>query len=587
LPWSDPRCALFRLAAAVVLAAFFGASAPARAQTTITCDSIHAAQIAIEARLSNCHADPIPANHYPTAAGGSTGICVGWTANECATFFRNNPEVGLKTGSGYYVARFFGFDEDLRMTDGTRPLMYFKAGSTNNWLFFFGGGAGMCKQNVVQTEHRNGSSDLDPQGITCFDNTDYNSTEIETTAGKGFGMPWAMDFDGILSANGSNPFSGYNIVVFARTNDFFMGNLTLHDEEVHRDLTTSTSWQVSHLPLQGNAIVEAAFHAFDNPNLNDPDLSDAERVLFVVSSSGANAIHRIDAWAALMATLTSNDGSAAAHIGVLAASSGMTPDSFVFEGNDDGPSCSVYAASCASGYDEPPAGAVAHWMIGNTPVTFDDGAFRDYVDTAWNGSTDPGVAPGGEAHPITSVSTAWNAMLDGSCLVDEDSATTWKCRSTFYVMLNHLSTPLFIAHSLADSSNIKGHPKGATARTAAGTVIRWEETHWPGTTENPMVVLGRRAFESWIADRDAGAVGESANSGPFGLWAPMCVRHEPEKYADTFFDTGGVGVELDGTTLATALASWFEGGTTEIHLDGHDDGAGYITTSSGSACFVP
>ncbi|MBL8951261.1 MAG: hypothetical protein JNK82_10820 [Myxococcaceae bacterium] len=555
----------------------------------VECDSMHAAKIAQElARdggVPTCTGATIPAGHQLVSAGArlpspADAVCAGLTPNGCAAHFRDHPAHGLKAGAGPYQAYHFGEAEDLRLADGTRPLLYYKPGTgahVDDWVFFLGGGAGLCAQKINQRDATTGPgwSSLSDPGVSCFSQLNYANESLEMTVGKGFNMPRQLDFDGqgILGRRTDNLFRDYNVVVLARTNDYFIGDLTRTDLVVatERRGPVEFRYRVASLPLQGSRIVEAALTFFETPPVpGGNDFNAARRVLFATSSSGTNSVHRMDRWRDVVRRLTTRDAydSEPAYVALMASSSGVTPDSVGFEDFDEDAACgSVFTNTCGAGFERPPRGVVTSWLTddGDQPIGFDERAFEPYADTWWDGGVggfdggrpDHGVAPGGEALPIASVSATTDGLLDESCLATESQR--WRCRSTLYVMFNHLKTPLFIAHSLHDESNIKGEPKGASTRDASGNLPRWRNTRWVGTSEEPMARFARFMFSSFANDRDdgagAGARGDSKESGPLGVWAPTCSGHEPEKSDEHF-----LRVRMRGLNLSQAASRWFEGG---------------------------
>ncbi len=553
------------------------------------CESMHAAKIAEELAgprgVPSCTDAVIPTGHSLVSAGAqlpapARSVCAKLTPNACARHFRAHPRLGLKPGSGAYQAYPFGEADDLRLADGTRPLLYYKPGAgqhADDWVFFLGGGAGLCAQKIVQRDATTGAgmSSLTDAAVECYSQLDYGNDDIEATVGKGFNMPDRLSFSGqgILGDRPDNAFRDYNVVVLARTNDYFIGDLTRTDVVVAtRQLELKLQkLRVASFPLDGNRIVAAAIAFFETaPADSGRDINSARRVLFATSSSGTNSVHRMDAWRDLLRDVTTRASGDAepAYVALMASSSGVTPDAVGFEElDDDAPCGSVFSGSCGSGFDDPPRGLVSAWRtdVGARPIGFDEKVFEPYVPTYWDGGVVPaadggvpdhGVAPGGEALPIASVWATPDGLLDESCVATE--AMRWKCRSTLYVMFNHLETPLFIAHSLHDSSNIKGEPKGVTTRDSAGNLPRWRDTSWVGSSAEPMAIFARFMFGSWARDRDdvgGGASGESRDSGPIGLWAPTCSGHEPEKSDEHF-----LRVRMGGLNLSDAASRWFEGG---------------------------
>ncbi len=556
----------------------------------VDCESMHAAKIAQELVLDggvpSCDGGTIPSGHSLVSAGAQlTGpgrrACELMTPNACAQHFRDFPEDGLKEGTGGYRAYHFGAPQDLRFPDGSRAMLYYKPGRNlhvDDWVFFLGGGAGLCAQKLIQRDSTTGAgwSSLSDHGANCYSALDYGNPDVEETVGKGFNMPRLRDFDGqgLLGDRPDNDFRDYNVVVLPRSSDYFIGNVTRTNVVVASETSgwprVTRSFRAASLPLRGDAIVRAAIEFFETvPSRGGSDINAARRVLFASSSSGTNSVHRVDSWRDLVRDVTTraSGDTEPAYVALMASSSGVTPDSVGFEEFDGDAACgSVFAGSCGPGYDDPPSGVSSAWRTrSGSPIGFSETTFKNYTPTYWDGGvafassgvSDHGVAPGGEALPIASVSATPDGQLDASCLDTEPK--TWKCRSTLYVMFNHLQTPLFIAHSLTDQSNMKGEPKGVVTRDASGDIPKWRDTSWLDTGDAPMAIVARFMFGSWARDRDdvgaAGAAGASKNSGPLGLWAPSCSGHEPEKSDEHF-----LRVRMGGLNLSQAVSRWFEGG---------------------------
>ncbi|MFN0253352.1 MAG: hypothetical protein ACKV2T_41160 [Kofleriaceae bacterium] len=577
----------------VSLALIFAALAAPRPASASTCSSIHAAKIAIDSGLTDCTTKTIkPFNQRASSGaelGAASSTCIGLTADACAKHFLDHPSHGLVQNArtaGVYSAYHFGANQGLRLPDGTRPMLYYKpAPGTldsnphfNKWLFFFYGGAGMCAQDIVQREGTGnaGTSSLTSQGAECLAKLAYGN-QRETQAGTGFSRERYADFstNGILGDDPENAvFSQYNRVVITKTNDFYIGDVTKTGVDVGGGFTVAT------MQLQGNAIVKQAMAFFTTPVQNGADFNDAQKILFVSSSSGTNNVHRVDEWRMFAMSLAPS-----AYVALMANSSGVTPDSFTLEEFDEAPCGSIYSGNCGATFDNPPIGITPTNGIRTDDghrLVFSHAAFLDYATTYWDGTSDGQVAPGGEAAGLASVSAMTNSVLDASCLGTEIPPNHWKCRSPLYVMFNHLRTPLFIAHSLHDSSNIGGVIKGIASRDGAGNLPRWSSVRWPVGPMNgqePMATLARFQFSSWVTDRNdggGGAAGESRYAGPVGVWAPLCNHHEPQK-SDLTFLSGRITIGApddntqDQVTLEDTLVKWFEGGTTAVRIDGFLD----------------
>ena len=577
------------LCSAALVASFASSAHAAR------CASIHAAKIALASQLPDCDDATITAATHTDASGRSLGVgdntvCIGLTANECAAYFVAHPERGLipnQRGTHDYVAHHVGVELGLQLPDGTRPMVYYRpAPGTvssnphfNSWIFYFYGGAGMCAQDVVQRERADGAgmSSLTVQGAECLGKIDYASQD-ETKPGTGFNRNRHVSFEGygILGSRESNAvFANYNRVVITKTNDYYIGDVTKQDVDVGSGLRVDT------MQLQGNAVVKAVFAYFSMPVDGGADLDAATHVLLVASSSGTNAVHRVDEWR--QDILARAPG---AFVALMMNSSGVTPDSFAFEEYDDAPCGSIYAGNCGATFDDPPHGEMPGLLTtGKLPraVKFSHAAFLDYTRTYWDGTSDTQLAPGGDAHSLASVSASRDSVLDASCLAYETAADEWKCRSPIYLVFNHLRTPLFIAHSLRDSSNIQGVLKGVASRDASGDLPRWNKVAWDQAAVNPlglsvleppMQTVARFQFASWVADRNDpnGAVGDSRFAGPIGVWASDDDMHEPEKH-DRSYKCGNVtiGSAIDNSspiTLQEALVQWFIGRTQVVRIDG-------------------
>ena len=554
----------------------------------ILCDSIHAAKIARDYRLPGCDAPNVINDfsaHASAGAGLADSFCNQKTPNQCAQHFRDNPANGLidngASATRYRAFHFSTGPDDPLMPDGTRPLLYYKEGSgehINDWIIFLQGGANMCTTSLVQPTQRqppDNVSRLSTLGLECFGKMDY-SNQAETAAGTGFNRQKWKDLSsvGILGEAAVNPdFHAYNRVYITKPNDGWVGGATWTNVDVIRG-GVGARWQVATMQTRGDEIVRKAMAFLANSGGATNDFNAAENVLFVASSTGVNAVQRVDDWRdAVIAHTTVPPDDYPAYVGMMVNSQIMLPDALVFEDNDDSVCGSIYRRDCPGNYDEPPAGRLPYRLGPGSSryLTFSNSAWLDYQETTFLDSSSP-LAPGEDWAQYQSVA----ARLDTSCVALE-LQYPWRCRSRQYVMLNHLATPLFMAHSYHDGSNSKINTQ--LVRLEDGAIPTWDNVKDAFPGERPLETVTRDLLNKYVDNRDnpapGGAAGASKNAGPLGVWASDCEQHEPEKHAD-HFSNGAVqiGVPIGNmlqVTLSAALKAWFESRVEVVRIDGRGD----------------
>lgn len=557
-----------------------GCAEPPDTETTtsslqaVSCESLHAARIAKDYVLADCDSDPIPdaALHASAGAGLSDASCTGQTADACARHFRAVPDRGMVDNASaidsYEALHFALGPNDPLMPDGSRPMLYYRAGSgihANDWIIFLQGGANMCTTEVDQTETLGEASSLTTLGRACFDKLDYDR-QSELAAGTGFHRERWKDLSdvGILGEAAANPdFASYNRVFIVKPNDGWVGARTHLDVGFADD--AGQRWQIRTMQTRGDEIVRHALGFLANSGGRTRDFHAASNVLFVASSTGINAVQRIDDWNDEVVALTTAFDNTPAYVGMMLDSQIMLPDQWVYEAVESGCS-SIYPNDCP-GASDPPGGQLAFLIDADDgrTMTFDARSWDDYKEVTYDGGESQ-LASGEDWTQYESV----GAQLDRSCLLDDPQP--WRCRSRQYVMLNHVATPLFLGHSYHDGSD--GVINGQTHRLASGSLPRWHDVAVANPGERPLEILTRRLLNAYVDHRDTlvgGAIGDSKLAGPLGVWVSDCGQHEPVKHR-THFSSGEVRITNSSgngpLTLSAALRRWFELGVPVIRIDG-------------------
>ena len=141
-----------RMATILMVGGFAVVPTAAQADTP-ECDSILAVQIAVADSKTNCTtALTATDNARLTNLTASVTYCKdqGKDANECAEYFYDNPEQGLKpnTNSNPYKVRFLPTSDTTKCADGSKPYYYYHKGGTtasNNWIIRQHGTSGQCR----------------------------------------------------------------------------------------------------------------------------------------------------------------------------------------------------------------------------------------------------------------------------------------------------------------------------------------------------------------------------------------------------------------------------------------------------------
>ena len=516
---------------------------------TIYCDNIHALRIMQEENVADCDTSIGTVDHPISGANLPAPhdvACTNMTPNECADYFYDYPTRGLKAkipGQDAFSAYFP--TTTARCADGTKPMVYFDAGSgddENKWIFWQQGGSGKCGGGVDRV-----AGTLVALPERCLDQ--YASGD----AASSFRQRKKKDFKGIMNHDPlANPdFNTWNRVAILKcSNDQYIGR-KIHGGALEidgSDLYKGTSYS------QGHLIVEDTLDWFDTSSPGN-DLSDADVVVFWGSSGGgAGLIHSLDD----KADYVSNIATTADIYGLIdsRAEPALSIMESRYDDNGNTTCSSIYPGDCApaEGYDDPPAG------LEDAGFPFDTSAYEPFADTPAAAS----FAWGSEREKHSSDN--WNSDRDASCKAyhGDDS---YLCFSGHHVLEHHLATPVFLATSTRDTNQINNNIEVIADDQLD---LSWDDLGAVGEEQMSERVAAR--LQSYADDRDnvgGGAHGEGENAGEIGVWATRCREHEVAK-SDAIFNGAAVGPAGSEETLMEAFSRWL-GGDEVVLID--DDGA--------------
>lgn len=402
----------------------------------VQCGSLFAARLAADRDLADCDTSLLDSS----APSG----CEGMTPNACADLVFEQPQTRPANGShNQFLVQLprcvDGSDactasERLRCADGTRSFVYIdKAvdGSGNdidsdNWLFFGDASGANCDS-----------------AETCADR--YGT--LGTNGMSGYEVARSRAGQGVLDARATrNPFHDFNRVFVNRcTSDSLAG----------RGAPTTTiagATYVYEAPIfhHGALGYEALFrhlatagglaHSENGVAKTLPSFASADRVVLVgFSGSSRGLAHNGDAFAAVIAGLTGNQ--AAVKLVFDAAFSPSLENELHWNESGD-----EVANSDLFNHTARPIPTSAN------PVRMEpdeDGPGEDLISSASfevGGATREGLR-------------WWGAQEDASCLAEHGADYAWHCAEREHVIANHITTDLFIAHRLYDTSEV-GSPTG-------------------------------------------------------------------------------------------------------------------------------
>lgn len=482
-----------------------------------------------------------------------------------------------------YTRVFLDPDDEVRCYDGTIPVIYVDPADppSDKWVISMTGG-GSC----VPVEGAVAGVIDDATG--CTDAYMHESGEMGTS-----NEPPMKNLNGSAGSSGGihdphpmrNPiFSTYNRVRIEKCSyDRYNGRATFPavEGEVAGVPVTYDAYQ------QGWPIMVAALGELlpglsyttwsaggGGPNditaaaVTLPPLTDAETILFVGHSGAAHGLmHNIDALADGLA-----QGGVAADVRA------------VFDANFTGSGENEAAFATEPGGGGIPLGghlfsgdyageSIAGGVVAGTTFTYD---LQSHY-------TDPSTG-------IVEQYDNWQAAFDTSCMdVHAPLGDEWICRDRHHVLMNHVSTPMFIREDFTDPN--KEHTMSGT-----GHPVTWAAWHtdpalcgWHGSAPCPPLLdldehrdrleaQSQAVIDHYTQMSEMGRADTSLGTDrpTVYLWMPDCTSHAGAFEDAPFFET-----EMSNSVSTYSMRTWLEGfmnvprtNRKGWRIDGWDDGSG-------------
>jgi len=356
--------------------------------------------------------------------------CRGLTPNQClAALYDDPPELTVRSGS--LVAHYLPAceagqsacpDEELRCTDGTRPLYYVDKAvdpqgrdiDSNNWVFFLGGEGGACYAEDCLTNY-----ETERQSTMSTFPPDFPNSPVDHVSPEGLLRP------GPFRDGSMNAFAGFNRVRIEKcTADF---GVSESDEVV----TSGDSVAVFH---HGARLWRRLFASLATSGDDLPDFSEARTVLIAGHSEGAKGLmYHGDALAEQIRDMSPEAQVRLAFDGHLVP---MLEVEAAFQPS----SCSGWSENnSALGPD------IFDGHYGNENgclLPTDDG------DTSDDGYGADAYLPGGRVYESA---RGLSIERDKSCRAvhGEDDP---RCYDELHILMNHLSTPFFLRMDKRDTA---------------------------------------------------------------------------------------------------------------------------------------
>ena len=449
--------------------------------------------------------------------------------------------------------------DDYRCVDGTEPAIHVDPGNSDNWLFFFGGGAS-CSRSVGGA------------GAGCDEQ--YVDDPAKRAKMTTHNLKSAQNHDGILRDTANNPMRDFNRVKFHKCSfDCFQGRGWLPGY-----LENNPSLSVTQ---SGFRIVRRALELLDTPGgMSYDDCSTnggqcalistmqqlcqvgvAQKFVFVGHSAGGHGlIQIIDGLSTLMGTFP---GCNEQDDDVLAVIDAHFMPMTENECKYDAAGCDT----CAVGQTE---SIYCSDYEGQSSVSFDADMFSENAFGEHSYRVQYADWGLGNIHTSTDSSCYWHhALTDGQL---------WKCADRFHVLANHVSTPFFLRESLADRASShfdsgNGHP------------VKWADgndynvTTWDPADRPVMSSYAGYAARMLDGAGDMVTYGSDACEAPpwFAGFFPYCDDHEGAAN-NSLFNQGNMTVA--GTSYKAALAAF-------LNDPAGEDGTIYDGRSAGPINVVP
>jgi hypothetical protein len=405
----------------------------------------------------------------------------------------------------------------ITCVDGTRAVYWAASGvpASDDWILRFSGGHGSCGK-------LGGTSAAEGCWSAIQDGEDGGSFANKRTVTQ----------SGLLGPSGS---AGANrIFIEPCAQDRYTGDNRLVDQPI------GGGDEIDILPLRGSRIVTATLQDLvGGVTLGDgtfasrdtlPDFASAQSVLFAGSSAGAIGLSFMLDHFATKAVLLAPGASVRGLLDSrLMPSLDNEEANFELVGNGD----SIYGGPA---FDVPPVGTSSALAA----FSFSESAYL----------------PGGNEHDRYGPDS-WNTPAHANCEAvhgPSGDGNVWRCRDQAHLVLNHIETPVLLAHSLRDSNQAD-----APIEWADGLFV-WEDEG------NAYCGRQRAQLGDYAKLRNQHADGAAANAGPLGIWAANFSWHEFFKN-DCAFLSLSVGTASNSLTLQQATEAWMSGESV-IRIDG-------------------
>jgi len=473
--------------------------------------------------------------------------------------------------------------EPVRCTDGSRPVAYFRAGTSNRWIFRVQNGGVTCEVDYLD----DGSS---LRATNCWHA--YASSPEGRNAFSSLGSRERNSLDGIYRDDPANPFRAYNVLFLDKcVGDRNLGDATIEDYRYRdRSEVPFTTDYVGPVYFHGFRIIEAALRGMAASAGSRP----VDAIAFQTHSNGSNGQYMyIDRLADIVREIHPSAE-------VRGIATGMLKSSLEVEATAD------------------PMGLTASDAIYDQLGGFDSIARHISADAAspangmWISS---GVYQDGGIEWTRA--TGWGALdatptLDQSCL-DAHPGEPSACLDHMHVLLNHISTPLFLVAQQADpvinrSQHVFTTSFDMTTGCDPGAACCHDEnymaglscTTMPGSPFFPValaeyspagfadrVVTVARGLVEGLASRSEMRPGCSgAPCDPSPLPSPRhggFVDDAPDHFS-VQEDTRALAM-IGGRTLVSYLQGWLEMGTPTLCVDVSGGGvAGSGTAAPWAPC---
>jgi hypothetical protein len=475
------------------------------------------------------------------------------TTLRCALFPNEVPQPNLDDkplGTNPAYTRVWIENEDVRCTDGTRPLLYVDKAictnangcgngirrgdpiESNRWIFSMTGGdscnGARCAYFYVQPDERGfmGSSTKgaakelegihEPDPVRNPEFASYNRVRVEKCSFDRY-MGRSQEF-GITATLPT----GQTVTYDAYHHGFFIM------QEAFKALQNGLRYHAwRRTPPNNNAKRRACCGPGNNEGWTLfqetlPPLANAESVLFIGHSNASHGLyHNIDHLAA-----------------ELSAIPGFHADVRAFFDENFLPSVENEAAFATSA----PANS-------------------DLYSSMWTGTSsakgEPFSYDGAAYHATNDVDqdyAAHGAIHDRSCL-DAHPSAPWMCRDRQHVLFNHVTTPFLVRQDVSD-------PNREHLDVPNGHWVRWGNTAnytycpdgppcEPRFSATEFRARVEKQMQTLLTHRWTRAEEKAAQTTMFA-WLPDCAQHDGA-YGDNFFD-----VTIATTATSFTLRQWLE-----------------------------